>query len=140
MTTGQLLFTRETLVIEQCYKCQCYFAIPKDLYDRAKASRDVSFHCPHGHGQKFSTNQEVTPFSPQIKGDLQFGKLYSIRQYDYDMVCSCGSPMVQLKEFPNHFVFCENCFEPVATLDDIQADLNSLGNVQIEHVKKRTDD
>jgi len=85
---------------------------------------------------KFSSDQEVTPYRQDLQ-TLRFGKIYQIRAYDHEFICGCGAPMVQLKEFNKSFIFCERCLDPVATLDRIQADLNSLGNVQIEHIKKK---
>lgn len=84
---------------------------------------------------RFSTGQEVTP--SDVCDHVKFGKIYHIRTYDHDFICGCGSIMFQLQEFPESFIFCEKSFDGVGTLDEIQKDLNSLGNVQIEHLKKK---
>lgn len=80
MEIGQLLFATETLVIEQCFKCQCFFAIPKDLYNRAKASDSVSFYCPHGHGQVY-TKTENKKLKEQIE-TLERDKLRMSQRID----------------------------------------------------------
>lgn len=40
-------------VLEVCYKCRCQFAMPRALYESAKQSSEISFHCPHGHAQVY---------------------------------------------------------------------------------------
>jgi len=51
---GEVVATADAeLVLEQCYKCQCWYALPADLHQRAKEDSKVNFCCPHGHWQGF---------------------------------------------------------------------------------------
>jgi hypothetical protein len=59
MTSTYTISTKINLVTEECYKCHIVFAIPEDLQKRAKASRDVSFYCPNGHGQSYTQSEEM---------------------------------------------------------------------------------
>lgn len=42
-----------TLVVIECYKCHIYFAMPRDLNDRALRDHDIAFFCPLGHSQGY---------------------------------------------------------------------------------------
>ena len=42
------------LVVMVCGKCQCVFAIPEDLYGRARADSKVDWWCPNGHCRHFT--------------------------------------------------------------------------------------
>ena len=42
------------LVVHVCPMCQCVYAIPEDLHDRAGADSDVYFHCPNGHSLHYT--------------------------------------------------------------------------------------
>jgi hypothetical protein len=47
-----------TLVTEVCCACQCPFAMPKDLEDRARKDHGVYFYCPNGHSQHYTGKTE----------------------------------------------------------------------------------
>lgn len=90
---GQLIQATEQLRVEQCYKCQCLFAIPMDLYKRARIDSNVSFYCPHGHGQSY-TKSEVSVLKEQLESkerQLQWkqeqieSKNRQIKQLDYSV-------------------------------------------------------
>jgi hypothetical protein len=49
-----------TLVTEQCYSCHVVFAMPKDLQDRALNDRSISFWCPKGHSQHYTSDKIKT--------------------------------------------------------------------------------
>lgn len=65
MYVGELLNVTETLYIEQCYKCRCYFAMPQSLRTSAKLN-GVEFFCPHGHGQVY-IESETTKLKNKIE-------------------------------------------------------------------------
>lgn len=36
-----------------CWKCKTRYCLPRVLYTAAKASDDISFHCPYGHSAHY---------------------------------------------------------------------------------------
>ena len=58
----------ETLVVMHCWKCHCAYGLSRDHYDRAQASKEVSFYCPNGHEAVF---RETTEQSLQKKLDRE---------------------------------------------------------------------
>lgn len=73
----QTLTTSETLVVEQCCKCMCYFAMPKDLWERAKQS-EREFFCPNGHGQVYTKTE-----NSKLKAQIQQLENDAIRRKQY---------------------------------------------------------
>lgn len=74
---GSVIHTNETLVVEQCCNCSCWFAMPKDFRDRCL---DVggTFYCPHGHPQSFTTprNKALKDQVERLEKDYQRAKDY----------------------------------------------------------------
>lgn len=60
----QTQYVSERLVVIQCCKCQCFFAIPLDLQRRCFESGKL-FYCPHGHSQVY-VETEVMRLNKQI--------------------------------------------------------------------------
>ena len=48
----------ETLVVIHCHKCHVPFGLEQSHYDRARASKDVSFFCTNGHEAIFKKSRE----------------------------------------------------------------------------------
>lgn len=56
-----LCYASTSLVAESCPNCGCWHAIPKDLYDMARADSSRFIYCPNGHRWHFckSTKEEL---------------------------------------------------------------------------------
>ena len=50
------IFT-ETLVIVHCYKCGIAFGMQKEFNERCHNDSDISFYCPKGHSQIYTSNK-----------------------------------------------------------------------------------
>jgi hypothetical protein len=56
----------QTLTVEICCSCAVVFAIPADMYRRAKADPKVWFYCPNGHSQHYTGKTEEQKLTEQL--------------------------------------------------------------------------
>ena len=93
MQEGQLLYATETLITHQCCSCQCFYAIPKQLDEKARSNSEIEFYCPHGHPQVYRKSEttrlkekiEKLEFEVQRKQDYIQEKNRQIEQLGYSL-------------------------------------------------------
>jgi len=77
VTTNQRTTQPVVLVTEECFKCHILFAMPDDLRTRALNDRSISFYCPAGHGQVYTSDKIKT-----LETQLQRAREESQREFE----------------------------------------------------------
>lgn len=83
----QITIDFQTFWLETCYKCEVPFAMDDKTYKIARERREgFSFHCPHGHGQIYTTGDSaITKMRRErdrLKQDIAYKDDEIIRQRD----------------------------------------------------------
>jgi hypothetical protein len=96
---------------------------------------------------KFQPGQEVTPNiqnfkffqvfgKPRSPKAPEFGKTYIVEGYNKVILCNCGDPTLKLKDFPVNVIFCQNCFDALPDIFQVQQDLGDTVDIHFTSKKK----
>lgn len=59
------------LVTEECCNCGSIFAMSRDFYSRARADTGISFYCPAGHKQHYTSAKTVDMVEAELKRERE---------------------------------------------------------------------
>lgn len=68
-----------TLVPVTCVVCKCLFSIPRELFQTAQRSDEITFYCPYGHALHFPSVKQITKEKEEKK--KVEGKVISMQEY-----------------------------------------------------------
>lgn len=68
-----------SLVAETCPACNCWHAIPQDLYRRAKEDSEVYIICPYGHSWHYTVTLREELRGAKIRARNAEGRIVSLK-------------------------------------------------------------